>query len=137
MVAGEARRPEPHDGVARFRPLQEIERGGDAVAWVEGEVLRLGVAFADQGLDGVAAEGSAAEAELDDEIGEAERGIALRWAVDTVVGVESGLPVVVNGAGSPTSRRWLTVEIGAAPGGVGVGVVVIGFLHGWNTRTKP
>lgn len=118
--------------------MPEIERGGDTVTGVEDEILWLGLAFADEGLDVVTAKLAAAEAELDDEIGEAERGIALRRAVEAVVEVESGLSVMVGmvkGAGIPTARWWLTVELrGAAPGGVGVGVR--GFLHGEAIATK-
>ena len=81
----------------------------------------------DEGVEVVAAEGAAAGAEVDDEIGEVvEMVVGIGGSRRTVVGwaESSGLPVmaVVDGA----ERRWLTVEIGVAPGGV---VVVVGFLH--------
>lgn len=68
-------------------------------------------------------EGAEAEVELEDEIGDSLRGISLWRTVDAVVGVETGFPVMVNGAWRPSSVRWLTVEVGGVVGGRG-------FLHG-------
>ena len=107
---------------------------GDVVDGVESEGVVPGVAFVDQGLDVVAVEGAAAEAELHPEIG-------LRRAVDAGgVGVESGPPLVVGavvgGAGSPTAAVggwWRTVKIVAARGGIRVG----GFLHEEAIAMKP
>lgn len=56
------------------------------------------------------------EAEVDDEIGEA-------GAIIEVVGLESGVPVMVS------SPRWLTAEIRVMPGGGAVVGGGKGFLH--------
>ena len=134
VLLREPRLPEPNDGVSRLLPAPVTENGGDVVDGVESEGVVPGVAFVDQGLDVVAVEGAAAEAELHPEIG-------LRRAVDAGgVGVESGPPLVVGavvgGAGSPTAAVggwWRTVKIVAARGGIRVG----GFLHEEAIAMKP
>ena len=75
MLLREPRLPEPDDGIARLLPAPVVENGGDVVGWVESEAVVAGAAFVDQGLDVVAVEGAAAEAELHPEI-------RLRRAVD-------------------------------------------------------
>ena len=136
MLLREPRLPEPDDGIARLLPAPVVENGGDVVGWVESEAVVAGAAFVDQGLDVVAVEGAAAEAELHPEI-------RLRRAVDAGgVGVESGPPLVVgtvvDWAGSPTAAVggwWRTVEIVAAGGGEGVGIS--SFLHEEAIAMKP
>lgn len=126
MLFGEVCLLEPHHGVACVLPTSVADHGDDIINSVEREIRGLvAVAFVDQSLHVVAPEVAEAEAEL-------HPVIRLRRTVEAGGGVKSGLPLgkgTSDGAWSTTAarKRWRTVVIVAAIGGVGVWER--GFLH--------